>query len=256
MIASGVAQRTGGGERRGARWRPLLDSSPGPHSTLPPLVLWAWERPEDLRFLTTKRIGVSFLAETLTLSGAAVRVRPRVHPLKVTPATPLIACARVEVDAKLTPTLTADQVSATASAVAPLATLTGVIAVQVDFDVTRSQRVFYADFLRELRRRLPPAMLLSITALASWCAGDPWIAGLPVDEAVPMLFRMGPDAQDMRLLLAEGGDFSLAVCRESIGISTDEAIPPLPSGRRRYIFRPEGWTRAAVRALATEEGQP
>ena len=46
--------------------------------------------------------------------------------------------------------------------------------------------------LAEVRRRVPVSMPLSITALTSWCESDGWIAGLPVVEAVPMLFRMGP----------------------------------------------------------------
>src|SRR5262245_24640504 len=35
---------------------------------LPDLYLWAWERPEDLRFLSDKRIGIAFLAETVSLA--------------------------------------------------------------------------------------------------------------------------------------------------------------------------------------------
>jgi len=45
-------------------------------------------------------------------------------------------------------------------------------------------------------------MPLSITALASWCAGDPWITGLPIDEAVPMLFRLGPDTRNIDAFLS------------------------------------------------------
>lgn len=235
----------------------LLQGPPTQHLTvLPHMILWVWDRPEDLRFLPPKRIGVSFLAETVMLSGHAVEVKPRLHPLKVSPDTPLIACARIEVDTTLRPTLTTDQVSTATSAIAGLGRLAGVIAVQVDFDAVRSQRTFYANLLRRLRRQLPPAMPLSITALTSWCTGDAWIDELPMNEAVPMLFRMGPDAADVRLLLAKGGDFNLPVCRESVGISTDEATPALPSGRRRYIFRPEGWSQAAVQSLLAEEGQP
>lgn len=35
---------------------------------LPPVILWAWERPEDLEFLNSQRFGVAFLAQTLTLT--------------------------------------------------------------------------------------------------------------------------------------------------------------------------------------------
>ena len=36
-------------------------------SAVPLLVLWAWERPEDLRFLDPIRVGVAFLAATVRL---------------------------------------------------------------------------------------------------------------------------------------------------------------------------------------------
>jgi hypothetical protein len=145
--------------------------------------------------------------------------------------------------------------AAASSAIASLAAVAGISAVQVDFDATVSERRFYADLMRDLRRRLPPQVPLSITALASWCMDDPWIAGLPVDEAVPMLFRMGPDAEDVRLLLAQAHDFSLPLCRESVGVSTDEVVRDVPAGRRRYVFRPQGWAQSAVNARVTEESR-
>lgn len=218
-------------------------------ASFPQTILWAWERPEDLRSLPAGRVGVSFLAATVTLSASQVSVQPRRNDLRVAPGTPLVACVRIEVDARHSPALSSDQMAAASAAIAGAASIAGVSAVQVDFDATASERAFYAGLLRDLRRRLPAGMPLSVTALASWCMDDPWIAGLPVDEAVPMLFRMGPDAADVRVLLAQGRDFSLPVCRESIGISTDEPIRNLPAGRRRYVFNHEGWSPGAVRAL-------
>lgn len=237
----------------GARRTPVSVSSAERLVALPQTIVWAWERPEDLRFLPAGRVGVSFLAATVTLSAGTVKARPRLNPLQVAPGTALIACARIEVDPAHRPALSSDQAAAASAAIASLANLTGVTAIQVDFDATISERAFYADLLRELRRRLPSAMPLSITALASWCMDDPWIAGLPVDEAVPMLFRMGPDADDVRLLLAQGHDFSLPVCRESVGISTDEPIRDLRVGRRRYVFNPEGWSPGARDAMLVQE---
>ncbi len=93
---------------------------------------------------------------------------------------------------------------------------------------------------------------MSITALASWCTGDPWIAGLPVDEAVPMLFRMGADRATILGDLQSGMDFSLQVCRTSVGISTDEPMPPFPRGRRVYAFTPRAWIADTFAALEQE----
>ena len=36
---------------------------------LPPFVLWAWERPEDLRFINPQNIAVAFLAGTIRIRG-------------------------------------------------------------------------------------------------------------------------------------------------------------------------------------------
>jgi hypothetical protein len=69
---------------------------------------------------------------------------------------------------------------------------------------------------------------------------------LPVDEAVPMLFRMGVDDDAVRQHLAAGRGFGPDLCRTSLGLSTDEPKPKLPAVRRRYVFHPEPWTKQAV----------
>src|SRR5437763_15764784 len=65
-------------------------------SQFPPIVLWAWERPEDLRGLDSKRFAVAFLAQTLVLKGDDVILNPRQQPLQVSPDTKLIAVTRIE----------------------------------------------------------------------------------------------------------------------------------------------------------------
>jgi hypothetical protein len=82
-----------------------------------------------------------------------------------------------------------------------------------------------------------------MTALASWCLGDPWVRSLPVSDAVPMLFRMGAgEPKEMRR------DFSVAVCRASVGVSTDEIPYAIPHARRIFVFDPHAWTPEAYRA--------
>src|ERR1039458_2560605 len=65
-------------------------SCPGTHTVctdtrgmaaVPPLVLWAWERPEDLRFLNPKLTGVAFLAGTVRLGPDGLSFPPRLQPL-------------------------------------------------------------------------------------------------------------------------------------------------------------------------------
>ncbi|HMB54606.1 MAG TPA: hypothetical protein VKU40_14915, partial [Thermoanaerobaculia bacterium] len=120
---------------------------------------------------------------------------------------------------------------------------------------------FYAELLTDLRSRLPETPI-SITALASWCLGDPWLEAAwpgppPIDDAVPMLFRMGVDEQRVRRHLASGGDFSSPLCRRSLGLATDEPQPPLPASwleeRRLYLFHPRPWSFAAWNAATGAE---
>ena len=80
-------------------------------------MLWAWERPEDLRAVDPRTAGVAFLARTLYLSGDAVAVRPRLQPLRVAPGAPLVAVVRIESALGKTPTYSAQERDATADAV-------------------------------------------------------------------------------------------------------------------------------------------
>jgi hypothetical protein len=209
-------------------------------------VLWAWERPEHLNFIDPQATGVAFLDRTIAITQNDVRVRPRYQPLVVPNGTPLVAVIRVESakDAELSESQRARSVTEIVAAARP-----GISAIQIDFDALQSERTFFAQLLGDVRAALPHATGLQITALASWCLGDPWIRDLPIDDAVPMLFRMGADAPNVERTLNGGGDFALAVCRHSVGISTDEQSPRVPSGRRRYVFNPRAWSRDALESL-------
>ncbi len=140
---------------------------------IPRVILWAWERPEDLRFIDSREVGVAFFARALYLRNGTVAMRPRLQPLKVPSDSVMMAVVRIESDNAV-------------KAITELTRISGVKAIQVDFDAKATERGFYRDLLNDLRRQLPESMALSITALASWCLGDNWLPELPVDEAVPM----------------------------------------------------------------------
>src|ERR1700687_5689350 len=63
---------------------------------MPRVILWAWERPVDLRFINPQETGVAFLARTIQLRAREVVVRPRLQPLDLPKGTRVIAVARVE----------------------------------------------------------------------------------------------------------------------------------------------------------------
>jgi hypothetical protein len=212
---------------------------------LPRVIVWAWQRRENLSFIDPDQTGVAYLAMTLELAGDRVIARPRFQPLIVPPRTALIAVARIESDLHAPPALSSSQRARAAASIAELADAAPA-AIQVDFDAARSQRVFYRDLLADLRRRIPASMPLSITALASWCLEDDWISDLPVDEAVPMVYRMGPDGREITSYLRAGGRFTSPLSRHSIGLSLDAAMAGLSAGERVYLFSPQPWTPAAL----------
>jgi hypothetical protein len=282
-------------------WRQTADERIG---SLPKVVFWAWERPEDLRFLDPQKTGVAFLAKTIYLQPASqilpenpagrVVVRPRLQPLRIAPGSALIAVVRIETSFGLRRDVyllderaslhereslpqsgpvftkplpyTAEQRESVATEIASLQNLPGVRAIQIDFDTTLSEREFYAALLSDVRSKLPASMPLSITALASWCIGDPWIERLPlgtIDEAVPMLFRMGPDAADATSFLHSSNEFPVPACQNSLGLSTDESFSlsilngslstTSPSRDKRiYIFSPRPWTQSSAESILKE----
>lgn len=219
---------------------------------IPARVLWAWESPQDLRFLDRGE-GVAFLGGELLLEGRTARWTPRRNPLLVPPETFLVAVIRLETRAA---ELTPEQAEALVERASGLLSLPRVKGLQVDFDARDSERAFYVDVLRKLRQRMPADMPLSITALASWCLDDGWISGAGlndiVDEAVPMLFRMGPEAPRIRQRLARGEDFREPLARFSAGVSTDEPLVRLRGRRRYYVFHPGSWTPDAWNRIARE----
>jgi len=217
----------------------------------PPVMLWAWERPEDLSSIDTATVGVAFLARTIRLRDGGFEVRSRLQPLAVPAGAHLVAVVRVE-HAALRRGVASSLPDPKAVAAAIAAVVRPrVAAVQVDFDAGRSEREFYRTLLVELRAVLPASVGLQMTALASWALGDRWLDGLPVDDVVPMLFRMGADDRVVRRHFANGGDFGSPRARASVGLAIDEPRPAVPAGRRVYLFNPRPWspTRAAA-ALA------
>jgi Protein of unknown function (DUF3142) len=212
-----------------------LAPPPGRMRSLPSRTLWVWERPENLRSIDPKTTAVATLDGTILL-GTRISVIPRRQYYSIPRGTRRIVVVRIEASGSIAPNLG----PAAAQAVLDLASAPDIAALQIDFDARQSQRTFYRSLLRDLRRRMPPNLPLSMTALASWCSNDDWIASLPVDEAVPMFFRMEPGR---RFDQADAPEFRIRepLCAESIGISTHESAPASLSNKRLYIFPDRGW---------------
>lgn len=241
---------------------------PAHHAPVSQLTLWAWERPEDLRFLDdapgtrheapgtapgtghpapgTVAVRVAYLDRTIRFDAGRMTIRYRQQPLLVAPDTPLMSVVRVETRGRAPDVSKADTAAAL---VVDALHAPRVRALQIDFDARRSDRPFYAALIKSVRSKLPRGIPLSITALASWCMDDPWIDTRDVDEIVPMLFQMGPDARHVLTELDENGRWPVASCNGAAGLATDERHDRLPPARSVYVFNPRAWTPGDLRAL-------
>jgi hypothetical protein len=199
---------------------------------MPGVVLWAWERAEDLRFLGPYRAGVAFLAATAQIDAdGSIGFHPRTAALLLPEGIPAIAVVRIDSP----PQHAKPQPAMLINGLRRIADMPDVRGLQIDFDARLSERNFYRDLLESLR--LAVHKPIGITALASWCAGDRWLDREPIGEAVPMFFRMGRnERRNMRVVSP--------VCRASIGLSMDEDWPAArPAGLDRiYLFNPRAWT--------------
>jgi hypothetical protein len=231
------------------------------------LTLWAWERPEDLRFLANasahlrtsarshvrtfalppfRTVRVAFLDRAVRFDDGRMAVHYRHQPLLVSPGTPLISVVRIETRGRAPEPSLADS---TAALVVQAVHAPSVSGLQLDFDARRSDRPFYSALLKSVRSSLPREIPLSITALASWCVDDPWIDTRDVDEIVPMLFQMGPDARHVLTRLDEDGRWPVAACNGAAGLATDEPHDHLAPARSIYVFNSRAWTLDDLRAL-------
>jgi hypothetical protein len=237
----------------------LLLAQAGDHMTsahrgirldLPPLVLWAWDRDDDLHFLDTSNTGVAFLAATLTLRGEGVVLTPRRNPLALPEGVSRIAVAHVETDRAEPPLLSGVQLRRFVETLAAVSDEVPHRVLQLDYEAVASQRAFFIGAITALRQLLPGAAI-SVTALASWCFNESWTRRLEADEVVPMLFRMGYDGRRVRALFACGGDFRGTECRSSLGVATDGLPAALPPGRRVHVFSPRRWTPETYKIVRT-----
>lgn len=206
----------------------------------PMLILWAWDRAEDLRFLKPGDAEVAGLMETWRIRDGEVEVWSRKLPLHVPAGVPLKAVLRIESDGSRLPD--------PESLGAWLWRYTDRPAngLQIDFDARRSQLGWYAQLLAVARRREPN---LSITAIGSWCSGSEPVSGMAreVREIVPMLFRMGPERETWLDRFRRKG--MPRECSGAVGISTDEPLPWIPPAKRVYVFHPKRWTEEAFRKV-------
>jgi hypothetical protein len=228
---------------------------------LPRVTVWAWERREDLRSLDPHLTAIAYLDRTITLDGHGIVTTPRRQPLLLPAADNLTRIPVVRIETGPGAQLNDDTAEITARGIVEATSHSDLreplAALQIDFDATLSERAWYRIVLERTRQKLPPTVPLSMTALASWCSYDgSWLRGLPVDEVVPMLFRMEPDrkqfAPNDRPAIPRQFAIREPACMGSVGISTREPWPASLADRRVYVFPDRGWQRDGLSETVKE----
>jgi hypothetical protein len=208
----------------------------------PKIIIWAWERPENLLFIKDKNIGVAFYVGTIIFSDSETTFQPRLQPLAINPKPPLMAVIRMI--NKESSQLSNDQLLKAVDWIIKICSQKNISGCQIDFDVKSSEINFYEKLIFETRNNLPKSMPLSITTLASWCHLGSWLDHLPINEAVPMFYRLGPDEYLIKHGLVGESFMKAKNCQKAIGISIDEPLPQSKylKNRRIYIYNPNSWT--------------
>src|SRR5262249_53579155 len=101
---------------------------------MPPLVLWAWDRDDDLSFIDIRDTAVAHLAPPSILGGKGVFLPPRHHPRAPPKGTRLVALAHVEVDRHKPPIVSEAQARDLAATLAALREDLPGEFLQIDFE--------------------------------------------------------------------------------------------------------------------------
>lgn len=207
------------------------------------IYLYAWERPEDLSFLSqvnnSKHLNVVYYAGGIVISNGRTNIVPRRNSLIIPSEINKIPVIRVDNFEGLTSL----QNSQAAIVKYVTFTCTGYKDCQLDFDARVSEYPVYSSILAEIKQKLPNTRL-TMTALASWCGNKSWLDQLSIEEVVPMLYRLGNNSSVARAL-NDGSLLKNEKCRKSVAFSADELDFNFKQYLNRhsiYLFNPVSWT--------------
>jgi hypothetical protein len=187
------------------------------------------------------------LVETLVIGADGVERMPRTQPLVLPAGVRLLPVLHVETAPDAPDALSEGQQQALVAAFLRHAdeAAEGAGMLQLDFEAPRRQRAAYRALVARIRAALPPRLKLSVTALAHWCTESDWLDRLPVDEVVPMLYRLGPNAAQWRQHWLRDGHGLAARCRgPALGFATNDPPPASLLARtpRPYWFDESAWS--------------
>ncbi len=237
-------------------------------SIAPRVTVWAWERDEDLSFIDPAKIDVAYFAGNIYVRGSLVSFRPRTQKLQLPKNARTIPVFRIESIRRNAGDSPSEHSTPNQKAAELVAnTITGrlkklgyVPMVQIDFDALEDERPFYKSLLKQLRQDLPPTTKISITALASWLLADRWIERGSADEAVAMLFSIGPGKREVlsrlkKQTLDSGVDVPIAIGLSASEKVTNDSVFQSEIQKKAgnlYLFSSRPWTEARLRTITNE----
>jgi hypothetical protein len=220
-------------------------------ASLPRGVAWIWPNsngPQGTRSDSPPYREAAVLVESLVLRARGVEHGGRTQSLQLPAGVRIVPVVHVEAAPDAPAEFTLSQRNAIIAAVRRHAGVAaaGAGLLQLDFEAPARQRDAYRALVAAVREALPAGVRLSVTALAHWCTQGDWLDHLPVDEVVPMLYRLGPHADDWRRRFAQQANTNLAQrCRgPALGFATNDPPPAALLARtiRPYWFDEAAWS--------------
>ena len=195
---------------------------------------WYWDRPAGQLPAPAPGVGAAVLVTHVIFSGQGYALQPRRSALRLPSGVATMPVVHVEVDPARPFGANVAQSDALCAAVLDAVRRGAATWVQLDFEARRSQRAFWQTAVQKIKADLPAGVRLSVTALASWCYEDRWIDAAPVDEIVPMYFRLKQARRGYIVRSAAG--VSEPRCATAYGVADDEPDWPVALPGRRYLF--------------------
>ncbi|QGZ38409.1 hypothetical protein IP92_01269 [Pseudoduganella flava] len=206
----------------------------------PTAIAWLWRDAPVPAWSQT----VAVVDRHIWLAGDKVLVRPGAQPRRLPVRTAVVPVVHVEIDPIRPPRTLQHAQAVVLAAMRSAARASTSGWVQLDLEARPSHRADYRMLVQQVRTALPAGIKLSVTALAWWCRSPNWLDDLPVDEVVPMFFRMGRDNVALRGIVADQPQLLHPACRATAaGFSRQEPYTQDVTRRyrRTYWFDEKGW---------------
>lgn len=204
-------------------------------------IAWLWDGATQPAWSADE---VAVVVGHYLLQGDQLKFRPRMHAPLLSAGTRITPVVHVELGLARPPTDLSRHKQVLVDAVVNAGRTSTSGRVQLDMEARPSQREFYLELVKDIRRVLPADTKLSVTALAWWCRSNVWMGDLAADEVVPMYFRMGRDSAELRYTLETSPARLHPRCTsDAAGFSAQEPFDEAVTYRyaRAYWFDNRRW---------------